>query len=125
MNKTYKVTIVEDEVSIRELYAFKFRNDGFEVSTAANGEDGLKIIEAEHPDIVLLDLMMPIMDGSRMLEKLRREEWGANIRVLILTNISKNEAPHALRFLHVDRYIVKAHHTPSQVVQIVREVLTS
>jgi DNA-binding response OmpR family regulator len=106
MNKTYKVTIVE-------------------VSTAANGEDGLKIIEAEHPDIVLLDLMMPIMDGSRMLEKLRREEWGANIRVLILTNISKNEAPHALRFLHVDRYIVKAHHTPSQVVQIVREVLTS
>jgi hypothetical protein len=54
---------------------------------------------------------------------LRATDWGSSIRVLILTNISKDEAPQALRFLRVDRYIVKAHHTPSQVIGIVHEVL--
>jgi hypothetical protein len=63
------------------------------------------------------------MGGSEMLAHLRSERWGSEIRVIVLTNISKDEAPPALRFLHVDRYIVKAHHTPAQVVSIVHEVL--
>jgi CheY-like chemotaxis protein len=67
--------------------------------------------------------MMPIMGGTEMLARLRAESWGSDARVIVLTNISKDEAPQALRFLHVDRYIVKAHHTPAQVIAIVREVL--
>lgn len=63
------------------------------------------------------------MSGDIMLEKLRATEWGSSIRVIVLTNISKAEAPMNLRFLNVDRYIVKAHSTPSQVVAVVREVL--
>lgn len=58
-----------------------------------------------------------------MLTKLRKEAWGANVRVIILTNISKNEAPSELRFLNVDRYIVKAHTTPSEVVKCIEEIL--
>jgi DNA-binding NarL/FixJ family response regulator len=58
-----------------------------------------------------------------MLQELRSYDWGADIRIIILTNISKSEAPHALRFLSVDRYVVKAHSTPSQIVEIVKEVL--
>jgi hypothetical protein len=57
------------------------------------------------------------------LARLRAEPWGSEARVVILTNISKDEAPQALRFLHVDRYVVKAHQTPAQIVDIVLEVL--
>lgn len=63
------------------------------------------------------------MSGDTMLEKLRSTDWGSDIRVIILTNISKSEAPMGLRLLNVDRYIVKAHYTPSQVANIVEEVL--
>ena len=96
---------------------------GFEVIVASDGAEGLDVIKRSKPHIVLLDLLMPVMGGSEMLARLRSEDWGSDIRVVILTNISKDEAPPALRFLNVDRYIVKAHHTPAQVVGIVYEVL--
>jgi DNA-binding response OmpR family regulator len=121
--QTPKLSIVEDELSILQLYKTKFEREGFEVATASNGRDGLKVIKRTMPDLVLLDLRMPGMQGDEMLARLRAEEWGASIRVIILTNLSRDEAPSSLRFLAVDRYIVKAHHTPSQVVAIVREVL--
>jgi two-component system response regulator AdeR len=123
MARQPRAVVVEDDKDIQYLYKLKLEGEGFLVTTASNGIEGLAIIETFQPDIVLLDLMMPIMGGSEMLALMRAEEWGSNARVVVLTNISKDEAPQALRFLHVDRYIVKAHHTPAQVVTIVREVL--
>jgi DNA-binding response OmpR family regulator len=118
-----KVVIVEDETSIRQLYETKLRKEGFDVRTAKDGVEGLETIREFAPELVLLDLRMPVMPGDEMLAKLREEEWGANVRVVILTNLSRDEAPSSLRFLGVDRYVVKAHHTPSQIVSIAREVL--
>lgn len=115
--------VVEDDTDLQFLYRSKLEKDGFEVSVANNGLEGLTLIEQLRPDIVLLDLLMPVMGGSEMLAHLRAKRWGSDVRVIILTNISKDEAPPALRFLRVDRYIVKAHHTPAQVVHIVHEVL--
>jgi DNA-binding response OmpR family regulator len=105
------------------LYQNKLLREGFEVLLARDGAEGLEVIESYRPHIILLDLLMPVMSGAEMLARLRSTEWGSEIRVIILTNISKDEAPPALRFLNVDRYVVKAHHTPGQVVDIVREVL--
>jgi DNA-binding response OmpR family regulator len=119
----YKIAIIEDDVPIRQMYKFRLENDGYQIKTAGDGLEGLKLIEEYCPHLVLLDLRMPVMSGDEMLQRLREKEWGADIRVIILTNISKNEAPHALRFLNVDRYIVKAHYTPHQVTEIVKEVL--
>lgn len=119
----YKICVIEDEPSIAAMYEFKLRLEGYAVSIASNGSDGLKLIKAESPDLILLDLKMPRMSGDEMLEKLRATAWGSTVRVIILTNISKNEAPQKLRFLNVDRYVVKAHHTPAQIVQIVDETL--
>lgn len=119
----FKIAIIEDDYAIQQLYQYKLELEGFTVAVADNGEKGLELCEAFMPNLLLLDLRMPIMAGDEMLEKLRAEAWGANMRVIILTNISKDEAPGNLRFLTVDRYIVKAHHTPTQVVEIVREVL--
>ena len=118
-----KIVVVEDEPSIQQLYVYKLENDGFEVRAASNGQEGLALIKGFEPDLILLDLRMPVMSGDVMLEKLRSTDWGSSVRVVVLTNISKDEAPRNLRFLSVDRYIVKAHHTPSQIVAIVEEIL--
>lgn len=122
-DSTPTILIVEDDEPIRELYRAKFTQQGYSVATAVNGRDGLRQADQLRPDIILLDLRMPVMTGDEMLARLRATDWGSEIRVVILTNISKSEAPMSLRYLHVDRYVTKVHHTPSQIVEIVREVL--
>ena len=117
------IVIIEDEIAIARLYEMKFEHEGFLVSVAYNGREGLKLIKEKGPDLVLLDLRMPHMSGDEMLAKLRATDWGAAVRVIILTNLSRDEAPASLRFLGVERYIVKANHTPAQVVATVRDVL--
>jgi DNA-binding response OmpR family regulator len=118
-----QILIVEDETSIALMYRFKLEQSGFRVACAYNGVEGLKLAEEFQPDLILLDIRMPEMSGDEMLEHVRATDWGSQMRVVILTNISRDEAPLKLRFLHVDRYIVKAHHTPSQIVTIIEEVL--
>lgn len=119
----YKIAVVEDDMDIQTMYKFKLEKEGFVVATAKNGLVGLDVAEKFQPDLILLDLMMPVMNGAEMLVRLRAAEWGSSMRVVVLTNLSKDEAPQALRFLNVDRYIVKAHHTPAQVIQVVQEIL--
>ena len=123
MSDKQKIVVIEDEPSINEMYRLKLTHEGYDVKVAFDGKEGLDILEAFKPDLILLDLKMPIMSGDEMLYKLRETEWGADIRVIILTNISRDEAPRTLQFLSIDRYIVKAHHTPSQVVDTVAEIL--
>lgn len=123
INITARTLIIEDDQPIRELYEFKLKLAGHDVRTAADGAKGLSLAQQFRPDLILLDIRMPNMSGDQMLEKLRATDWGQNIRVIILTNISKSEAPSVLRFLNVDRYVVKAHHTPQQVLDMVNEVL--
>ena len=123
MATSLKAAVVEDDPDLQYLYRLKLEREGFEVATATNGVEGLELAEHFKPDVILLDLMMPIMSGAEMLAIMRAQSWGGNARVIVLTNISRDEAPQALRFLHVDRYVVKAHHTPAQVIDIVHEVL--
>ena len=118
-----KVVVVEDDLPICEMYEFKLKKAGYDVKVAHNGADGENLIKLFQPELILLDLKMPIMTGDEMLERVRATEWGAKLRVIVLTNISRDEAPHKLRFLNVDRYIVKAHHTPQQIIDIVKELI--
>lgn len=119
----FKAVVVEDNHDLRFMYQLKLEREGFTVASATNGHEALQVIERFRPHIILLDLMLPIMSGTEMLARLRTNEWASNIRVVVLTNISRDEAPQALRFLQVDRYIVKAHYTPAQIVSIVHEIL--
>ena len=123
LKKKYRILIVEDEPSIAQLYRFKLEREGYFVSVAYNGEEGLNECKKSIFDLVLLDLRMPVMNGEDMLERLRSSDQGSKTKVIVLTNISKDEAPAKLRFLDVERYIVKAHHTPKQIVDIIEEVL--
>lgn len=118
-----KLAIIEDEIPIAQMYKYKFELEGFVVRLAHNGKDGLELCQEFTPEVVLLDLRMPGMSGDEMLEQMRATEWGAVPHVIVLTNISRAEAPSRLQFLNVERYIVKAHHTPNQIVDVVRDVL--
>lgn len=87
-----KVLIVEDETPLRNAVSDILSFEGFDVFQAKNGQEGLDLALKEHPDIILLDLMMPIMDGLTMLEKLREDqEYGKNAAVILLTNINDPE----------------------------------
>ena len=119
-----KIIIVEDDLAISQMYRIKFEADGYEVKTAANGKLGLKLVEEMKPDIILLDLMMPEMTGSDMLAELRKNLWAKNIKVIVLTNVSQDEALLSLNNQPIDGFIIKAQYTPSQVVEIVKETLT-
>lgn len=84
-----KILVVEDEAPLRNAVSDILTFEGFQVFQAKNGQEGLEIALKEHPDLTLLDLMMPIMDGLTMLEKLREDkDWGKTASVILLTNIN-------------------------------------
>lgn len=118
-----KIAIIEDDLAISQMYRFKFEAEGYEVETAENGLLGLDLIKTMNPDIVLLDLMMPEMNGDEMLEKLRQEPWGKNTKVVILTNTGEQELPEEIKNLNVSAVILKASMTPRQVAELVKEKL--
>jgi DNA-binding response OmpR family regulator len=120
-----KVAIVEDDQAISQMYRIKFETEGFQVETASNGKLGLELAEKMRPDIILLDLMMPEMNGDEMLKQLRATSWGKNIKVIVLTNVGEQEAPEILKELGVHRFIVKADMTPRQVAEMVKAELAA
>lgn len=118
-----KIAIIEDDLAISQMYRLKFETEGFDVAIAENGIAGLEVVKEFQPDIVLLDMMMPEMNGDEMLTKMR--EFDQTTPVLILTNMGKEEAPKSLDSLNVHSYIVKAEMTPKQVANRVKAVLKS
>lgn len=120
-----KIAIIEDDQAISQMYRLKFEAEGFTVETASNGRLGLELTEKMKPDIILLDLMMPEMDGDEMLTKLRATAWGKDIKVIILTNVGEQEAPESVKKQNLRRFIVKAEMTPRQVAEMVKEELAS
>ena len=118
-----KIAIIEDDPVISQMYRMKFETDGFDVQLASNGERGVALVKDFTPDIILMDLQMPEMDGATALGIIRKEPWGKDIPVIILTNLGEEEAPKAIRDLGIDSYIVKAELTPRQVVQRVKQAL--
>lgn len=118
-----KIAIIEDDPTISQMYRMKFEADGFEVGMADDGLHGVEMVKHFHPDIMLLDLQMPQMNGAEALAEIRAHDWGKDIPVLILTNLGKEEAPDILKTLNVSSYIVKAELTPKQVVARVKKTL--
>ena len=118
-----KIAIVEDDEAISQMYRIKFEAEGYTVETAPNGKLGLALAEEMHPDIMLLDLMMPIMDGEEMLAKMRRTDWGKKIKVIILTNRGEQEIPDSIKNAGIEALILKAAMTPRQVAELVKTKL--
>lgn len=117
------IAIIEDDQAISQMYRFKFEAENYTVETAENGKLGLELAEALKPDIILLDLMMPEMNGDEMLAALRKTSWGKSIKVIILTNKGEQEVPDSVKHLDVSAVILKADMTPRQVAEVVKKTL--
>ena len=118
-----KIAIIEDDQAIAQMYRLKFEAEGFSVFTAGNGEEGLEVCEQVKPDIVLLDLMMPIMRGDEMLTELRKTEWGKNMKVIALTNVGETQIAKKVLSLGVLDVLTKAQLTPAEVVNKIRQLI--
>lgn len=90
-NKNKIILVAEDEEPLRRVLKDILSFEGYQVIEAVNGEEGLEMVLKEHPDLVLLDIVMPKMDGLTMLKKLRTDDWGKTAPVMILTNLSDND----------------------------------
>jgi DNA-binding response OmpR family regulator len=123
MSTKVKVAIIEDDIAIVQMYRTKFENEGYEVETAGDGLTGLDLIDSFAPDIILLDLMMPNMDGLDMLQQLRGTAEGKKARVVVLTNMGDTETATKVFKMAADDYIVKAEMTPKQVAERVKILL--
>ena len=118
-----KVAIIEDDQAISQMYRIKFEAEGYDVETAENGKLGLELAKKMRPDVILLDLMMPIMSGEEMLAALRKTDWGKDMKVIILTNKGEQEIPPEVKELNVISLILKADMTPRQVAELVKNKL--
>ncbi|OGE85128.1 MAG: hypothetical protein A3J48_03065 [Candidatus Doudnabacteria bacterium RIFCSPHIGHO2_02_FULL_46_11] len=124
MADSKKVLIVEDEAPMLKALVDKFTNEGFAVFHAEDGEEGLNIALKEHPDIILLDMIMPKMDGMTVLENIRKNAgWGADVPVIVLTNINDTRVVSEAMGFHASDFLVKSDWKLADVVKKVREKL--
>lgn len=116
------ILIVDDELALLDALTDKFTREGFIVLGAKNGLEGLTSALKNHPDLILLDIIMPVMDGTTMLAKLREDPWGKDAKVIMLTNLSEVEkVTSQLRGIY--DYIVKSDWALKDVVNKVKERL--
>lgn len=115
-----RILIVEDEADIREAMADIFTQEQFTVETAENGKTGLEKALATQPDMILLDLVMPVMDGHEMLKKLRQDPWGKHAKVIIMTAMDDVRNVASAHENTINDYIIKAHTSLEDLVKKVR-----
>ena len=118
-----KILIIEDDKFLRELIGQKLLKEGYDIVEAVDGEKGIKTIKDEKPDLVLLDLILPGMDGFEVLTKIKEDAGIADIRVIILSNLGqKDDIEKGLKMGAVD-YLIKAHFTPGEIIDKIKVVL--
>jgi len=119
--KPIKVALIEDDHMLSDMYKIKFEKEGFEIVTAVDGVEGLEVVDKEKPDVILLDVIMPRMDGFQTLKELRGR--GVKTPVILLTNLGQEEDIKKGRDLGATDYFVKSNFTPDAIVMKVRTVL--
>jgi CheY-like chemotaxis protein len=124
-NNKKKILIIEDEPPMRDAVSDTLKQHDFTMITSDNGKDGLALALSEHPDLILLDIFMPKMDGLTMLETLRGDGWGQNVPVIILTNLNP-DSDNAIRSILEHKpafYLIKSNVTLEAIVSKINEVL--
>ena len=115
-----KILIIEDDKFLRELIVKKLTKEGYETSEAVDGEEGIKKIKAEKPDLVLLDLILPGIDGFEVLSRMKDDPALLQLPVIILSNLGqKEDVEKGLKLGAID-YLIKAHFTPGEIIEKIR-----
>lgn len=120
-----KILIVEDDQALNDAYSMILSKHGYEVQTASDGEEAIKKASEFTPDLILLDMRMPILDGLGFLEKYKKSGKKNQAKILVFSNLdSRKDVDEAFR-LGADKYIVKAWASPKELVQLVSDILSS
>jgi CheY-like chemotaxis protein len=119
-----KILLVEDEVSFQKLMGDQLKRDGYEVMSAEDGKKGLDMAISKHPDLILLDLKLPIMDGLQVLAELREDPWGKDAKVIVLTNLEPDKEILAKVLVNKPAlYLVKSNIKLSELKEKILNVL--
>ena len=117
------ILVIEDDKFLRELISRKLTGEGFDVLEAVDGEEGIKKIKEGKPDLVLLDLILPSIDGFEILTRVRDDPEVSSIPVIILSNLGqREEVEKGLKLGAID-YLIKAHFTPGEIIEKIKNVL--
>lgn len=118
-----KILIIEDDKFLRESMSQKLIEEKYEVFTSVDGEEGIKKIKEEKPDMVLLDLILPGIDGFEVLTKMKEDTSISNIPVIILSNLGQKEDIERGLKLGAKDYMIKAHFTPGEIIEKIKSIL--
>jgi len=117
-----KILLIEDDTFLSDMYVTKFSKLGYKIETAYDGEEGIKKIKSLSPDVILLDIRLPLKDGFEVLKEIKDDEKLKDIPVILLTNLGqKEDIEKGLKLGAVD-YLIKAQFTPQEVVDKVKKV---
>jgi DNA-binding response OmpR family regulator len=122
--KQQNILIVDDEASLRKALSDKLTREGFLVWEAKNGEEGLEVALRQHPDLILLDIVMPVVDGITMLKNLRADAWGRDVKVIMLTNLNGSGKVADAIVWGTQDYLVKSDWRLEDVVAKIRKRLS-
>jgi len=117
-----KILIIEDDTFLSEMYATKLTQAGFKVEIADDGQKGIDKAKEGQPDLILLDIVLPKVDGFEALKQLKSDSQLKNIPIILLTNLGQKTDVEKGLTLGADAYIIKAHYTPAAVVAKIKEV---
>jgi DNA-binding response OmpR family regulator len=123
IEKKNKILIIEDEKTLLEMYSLKLEKEGFAVVKATNGEAGIEAAKKTNPDVILLDVMMPKIDGFAVLEKLKKFKTFSQTPIILMTNLGQEEDIKKGKRAGATDYLVKSENTPAQVAAKVGEIL--
>jgi DNA-binding response OmpR family regulator len=118
------ILLIEDDQNLSFMYQKKFELEGYQVQTELNGEDGLNTALKTHPDLILLDILMPKMDGMTVMKKLREDSWGANVPIIIISVLDPND--EMIEQVMKDKptyYLLKATNNIDTLTDKVKEVI--
>lgn len=119
-----KIVIVEDNAALAEIYKTRLEIIGYKCYVAYDGEEALRLIQAEQPRLVLLDLMVPKIAGDQILATMRANDWGKDIKVHIISNLNEEQAPAGIRDYGIEGYSVKANLQNDDIDQLVSKILS-
>ena len=122
MEHKKRILVVEDEIPMLLALSDKLEGAGFEVLQAKNGEEGVVTALTEHPDLIIMDIVMPKMDGIDASKKIRDDIWGKTAKIMILSNVSDNEKTALAMEHEVFNYLIKAETRLEDIVEKVREL---
>lgn len=117
------VLIIEDDELLREVYATKLEMEGFDVDTAADGAEGLMKATRTEPDVILLDMLMPQMNGLEFLRAYRLQAQHPRVMALVISNKSSTKEINEAKTMGARDYLIKSHHTPAEIVERIRAYL--